>query len=446
MSSRPLLTYPVLLFLGQAAWAQVPDSTQRQAIPRSAIEAITPVGSPEELRQYEDPSTGPFLVEPARQRAILTLDASGMYDSNALRNELVVGLFRGETLDRELRTRTQDELKGRNRFGSEVNVRLSYCWGGSFLGRTHWRPLISMAYHDVTGMRFTDAVYQLTFFGNARFEGDAAILAPSAVEQQRYQTLGFGIKHATRETFLRLDLVNGQYLNAVRLDRGYLYTAQDGTSLEADVDGSWYTSDTAGQQFGKSNGLGLSISGALELRSNTMRYSLRVEDLGFIAWNSNAQQLLQNDVISYDGLHVEDILDLSGSVLGDNWISDTLGLNTTSGGFLRPLPARFQIGVSPHRRNGNVVPRRRPDLFQLEQLAIPGYVPHLTWTPSLPLSRNWLVFGKAGYGGFGGFRAGIGFWGTTDWGLVKLEVPNVVGTLSGSAKGKAATIGLELAF
>jgi hypothetical protein len=29
---------------------------------------------------------------------------------------------------------------------------------------------------------------------------------------------------------------------------------------------------------------------------------------------------------------------------------------------------------------------------------------------------------------------------------VKLEVPNVVGTLSGSAKGKAATIGLELAF
>jgi hypothetical protein len=199
-----------------------------------------------------------------------------------------------------------------------------------------------MAYHDVTGMRFTDAVYQLTFFGNARFEGDAAILAPSAVEQQRYQTLGFGIKHATRETFLRLDLVNGQYLNAVRLDRGYLYTAQDGTSLEADVDGSWYTSDTAGQQFGKSNGLGLSISGALELRSNTMRYSLRVEDLGFIAWNSNAQQLLQNDVISYDGLHVEDILDLSGSVLGDNWISDTLGLNTTSGGFLRPLPARFQ--------------------------------------------------------------------------------------------------------
>jgi hypothetical protein len=446
MSSRPLLTYPVLLFLGQAAWAQVPDSTQRQAIPRSAIEAITPVGSPEELRQYEDPSTGPFLVEPSRQRSIMTLDASGMYDSNALRNELVVGLFRGETLDRELRTRTQDELKGRNRFGSEVNVRLSYCWGGSFLGRTHWRPLISMAYHDVTGMRFTDAVYQLTFFGNARFEGDAAILAPSAVEQQRYQTLGFGIKHATRETFLRVDLVNGQYLNAVRLDRGYLYTAQDGTYLEADVNGSWYTSDRAGQSFGTSNGLGLSMSGALALRSNTMHYTIRMEDLGFIAWNSNSQQLLKDEVIRYEGLNVRDILDLSGSVLGENQLRDSLGLNSTAGGFVRPLPARFQLGVSRHPRNGKMMPSRRPDLFQLEQLAIPGYLPHLTWTPSLPLSPNWLCFGKVGYGGFGGFRAGIGFWGTTDLGLVKLEVPNLVGTLSGSAKGKAVTIGLELVF
>jgi len=374
--------------------------------------------------------------------ARLSLDVRGLYDSNALRNDLLTDLWRGGTLTDEVRQSTQADLKGWNRAGYEAEVRLSYTWGRGLFGNAAWRPMISMAHHDVLGLRFTDDVYNLTFFGNAAYEGKTAVLAPTALEQQRYQTFGFGVRAVHRENFVRLDVVNGQYLNALDLDQADLYTAEDGRYLEADLDGSWHTSDTIAQSLGSNNGTGVSLSGGAEFHFASVRMRVRVEDLGFIAWDDASLRLDKNEVVRYDGLYVDDLIDLDGSLLGEAQVRDSLGLSAEAGGYLRALPTRFRIAFSRSRRHSRFRTAPRPEEFTIEQFAVPGYIPHLTYTHSVLLSRRLLGYGSLSYGGFGGLRVGTGLWGEFYWGLVKLDIPNLVGLVSLSAKGRALSFGV----
>lgn len=424
-----------------ASMAQQPDSLQHSVLTPAQIEALLTVGTDAELEQYKDVVGSPFNMK--KPKARLTIDALGMYDSNALRNDLVTGLWLGGDLSRDVRELSQDALQGRNSAGYEGSFRATYTWGASLFGDKSMRPLVSVGYRDLMGMRFTDDVYNLTFFGNAAYEGKTAVLAPSAQEEQRYQTIGVGMKAAGSETYLRLDLVNGQYLNAVHLQQADLYTAQDGRYIEADLDGTWSTSDTSGRQF--SNGSGLGLNAGVEMNGHlfgrSLKVFLEVNDLGFIAWNGGSQRLVKNDMVRYDGLYVDDIIDLDGALVGEGQLRDTLGLNTSSGGFMRPLPTRVRASFSLRNRSCKFRPRPRPEQFMVEQIVVPGYILHMTYTHSVAISRYWVGYGQVSYGGFGGLRLGAGAWGSYRWGTIKLELPNVVGLCLPSAKGKAASIG-----
>ena len=425
--------------LASVSDAQVTDSLQ--VLTPAMIEAVPTVGTDAELEQYKDVVGSPFNTR--KRRARLTIDALGMYDSNAIRNDLLMGLWRGGELSREVRELSQQELQGHNRAGYEGSFRASYTWGASLFGDKSMRPLVSVGYRDLMGMRFTDDLYNLTFFGNAAYEGKTAVLAPSAQEEQRYQTIGVGMKAANSESYFRLDLVNGQYLNAVHLQRADMFTAEDGRYIEAALDGTWSTSDTSGQRF--SNGLGLGLSAGVQMNGRLfgrrLKVFLEVNDLGFIAWNGGSQRLVKNGIERYDGIYVDDIIDLDGSLVGEAQLLDTLELNTSAGGFLRPLPARVRASFSLLCRGCKFRSRPRPEQFMVEQLAVPGYILHMRYTHSIAIGRRWLGYGQLSYGGFGGVRLGAGAWGTYRWGTLKLELPNVVGLCLPGSKGKAASVG-----
>ncbi len=120
----------------------------------------------------------------------------------------------------------------------------------------------SLAHHDVFGIRFTEDAFRLAFFGNKAYEGTTATLDGSAHERQRFQTVAFGIQDARTGSFLQLEVVNGQYLNASDLEEASLRTAAQGIELDARVNGTYWQNDTAGSAaFGRSNGWGLAVSG-----------------------------------------------------------------------------------------------------------------------------------------------------------------------------------------
>jgi hypothetical protein len=374
---------------------------------------------------------------------LLHVEASGLYDMSTVYNELVRGLLRTGTIARDLRKRSQDALNGDNRAGYAIEGGITYAWGDSLFGHGGWRPRFALMHHDVMGLRFTDDTYALTFFGNAAYEDRTAHVGPSAFNLTRYQTLGFGVEDIRSGSFLQLSVVNGSLLNEGDIDRADLYTATDGRFLDLDIQGEYWRSDSANSNYFRTNGIGAAVSGQWNffpaLFGHRAVVGIRLDDAGFVAWNDRSLRVKKDSVVHYEGIRVENIIDLDGALIGGDELQDSLGFGYTRGGYLRPLPAR--LGARLRLFSNDL--KWSYDVA-LDQRYLPGYTPHAT----VGAMRRFACFAlsvEGGYGGFGGLRGGLGVdvviarrW------LLTVRSSNVVGTASESARGTALFLGLDL--
>ncbi|HEY0977454.1 MAG TPA: hypothetical protein VGE21_08290 [Flavobacteriales bacterium] len=432
---RPVL--PVIALTGWiSASAQVQDSIRHDALPIGKLE---PIGTKKERRIYgKDLAASHWGAGSSRHH--LQLDVTGLYDANSLRNDLVMGLYLGKELDRAVRERTQDALKGTNRAGAIFSADLSYSWGDSLFGKAGWQPRVAVGYRAFYGARFTDAVYDLSFFGNAAYEDRIAELGPGAFEGINYQTVGFGIAF-NAEAFIQLNLVNGGTLNAGNIRKADLYTAPDGQYLDLDLDGDYWRSDTAVRGFDASNGIGASLSGAW---AHTFPGNLRktlvigVQDLGFIHWNTGSLAVSRDEPIRFEGIAVEDVLDIDGPLVQTENLQDSLGLGYKRQSFTRVLPALLEARFQWWNAAAPVYE------VKVDMRYLAGYLPHIEAARYFRLSQCILPEVRVGYGGFGGSRVGIGARFRLGNAIqMRLSTPNVVGTLARTGQGQGVLLGLE---
>ncbi|MBK9273366.1 MAG: hypothetical protein IPM49_02345 [Flavobacteriales bacterium] len=364
------------------------------------------------------------------------------YDSNTLLNELVLDLTQGGFVERDVRERSQAALRANNRLGQVLQLGVHAVFGDSILGRAGLKVMVSATHQDQAGLRFRPDVYALTFFGNAGFAGRRADLSGSAFEQQRYQTLGAGLYHARTGSWIRLDLVKGQSMTAVHLRDATLFTATDGTRLDLRLDGRYHNSDTARSDLGAFNGLGAALSFAQRFTlpgragAAVHRITLGAEDLGAVRWNDRSLRASPDTALSYEGITVNDVFDLTGAITGEEQLLDTFGVRPTTGAEWRLLPLHAWVEHTVTWPTG-----WRMDL-RIAQRALPGFIPFAQAT-------GWRRFGaqavgiSAQYGGFGGLRAGLhGRFQITRWLGAELLLPNLYGFTGPRARGLAAQVGL----
>lgn len=380
-----------------------------------------------------------------------TVEAEGAYDSNVLYNDLVLGIYRGGFISRDVRQHSMDAITDNGRGGYESGGRISYAWGDSLFGHADWQPMISASYRMAEGLRFTKDEYHLTFFGNSDLVDQTAHLGPSRHEQVTYSTIGFGVQNKRSGTWLELALVSGQALNAVDIRTGDLYTAPDGRYLELQLDGDYWASDTSGQAFGRSNGLGAAVNFQWNKNICVLGapavFGIGVRDLGVIAWNSNSVRIQSDTTIHFEGLVVNDILDVGNLNLDRATLQDSLGLGFKSGTFWRALPARFAANLRFGR------PLGREDLGRLytyeltvEQHYLPGYVPYARLDRNFSLCSALCAGVGVSYGGFGGLRAAVGLDAQCGPLRINLQTYNLIGLVSDQAMGRSVQLGIEAAW
>ncbi|MBK7383192.1 MAG: hypothetical protein IPI81_07625 [Flavobacteriales bacterium] len=362
---------------------------------------------------------------------ILIAEASADYNANSIRNELVAGLWKGGFIDRDLRERSRDALRERNSVGYVLSARVSYIGPGT--GK--WRQLTSVSHQEHMGVRFPRDLYNLTFFGNANYEGRRADLGPAAFTRTQYQTIGFGAQRVDLGHYFRVDLVLGQSIDAVNLKWAGLYTGVDGRVLRASVLGDHWRSDTASSSFGQLNGLGLAVSGRWGMRisrHNQARVDFEVQDLGFVGWGRKSLHLHKDTILEYTGLRVASILDLDNVLIGEDQLLDTFGLRYTQDPFTKPLPFLLRATLSAPLGVG------WSGSVQVDQRYLPGYIPQLTFGALRSLGARGLAVagGQLSMGGFGGIRLGASA--QRRFGervVVMLSSPHLPGFLLGGTRG-----------
>lgn len=375
------------------------------------------------------------------------LEASGQFDYNAntVFNELPLALYRGGTLSRDLRQRSADALREKgNVSGYVIEGAIQWTGAACWPSKPTWRPLVRIGHHDLAGLSFTADQYMLTFFGNAAYEGRTALLAPSAFEQVRYQTVGFGITDGAQGSFVRLDLVRGNTFALLDADWATLYTGTDGRVLRSAVLGRYQASDTSSSDLSNTHGLGATLAArwAFTTRgSEAIRFSVGVDQLGFIAWNKNTVGIEKDTLIRYEGWQVADLFALDDVLLNEDAVLDTFGLRYEHGPAVRLAP--FHLRADASMAVGTDWQAR----LSVEHRHLPGYRPQGTALLTRLLGERTMVGATLNVGGFGAWRFGVSAKRRLgDHVLLTLSTPQLAGLATARVRGLGLMLGCMVGF
>lgn len=367
------------------------------------------------------------------------------YNSSSVYNELPWNIYQGGFIDRDLRERSRDVLRGTNSAGYEVGAQLSWVGADSLFGKARLRPLIAIGYRNLLGASFTRDAYELAFFGNAHYEDRVAELSPSAHTQIAWESVGFGIQDVKTRSFIRIDAIRGRSYNATDIRRADLYTAPDGRVLELDSDASYWSTDTAGKGFEHTNGLGVALSGKFILHGAIgqlpTEFSIAVNDAGFVQWNPNSVRIEREKNLVYEGIQVDNIFDLDNIMVGGDQLLDTFGLRYQHGSFTTLLPVRVALNAEASLDefwNAGV---------SVDHRYIPGYKPQVQLNASRRFGEHVLLGMNAAYGGFGVLRFGLASRiRIGEFLLLELGSTHVPGFFIGTTRGVGAYLGLSAGF
>lgn len=374
-----------------------------------------------------------------------TVALSGLFDYNAntVRNEFPLAILQGGFLERDLRKRVSDGLKEKgNTAGFILSGSIQWTGATCWTKKPSWRPIVSVAHHEQSGLSFTADQFDLTFFGNSGFQEQTAILAPSAYQQIRYQTVGGGVLDQRSGSFVRFDMIRGQSMARADVRWASLFTGSDGRVLRSALLGDYVASDTAGSGFDRTNGLGGALSARWVFsarRNKAIRFGMGVEDLGVIVWNKNSVQVDQDTLIRFVGWQVENLFALDAVLVNEQAVVDTFGLGYGSGRITQLAPFRVYADVSlPLGSN------RRLDV-SLEHRHLPGFIPQLSVQGSQILGSRSMVGATLSYGGFGGLRLGVAAKRRIgEHVLVTLSTPQLPGLITSRVSGIGMFVGVSI--
>lgn len=383
------------------------------------------------------------------KRNSIVIHGTGLYDSNSLNNEMMLGLLLGRELDREMRERSQGKLGTDNRMGYFLEGGFTYRhFSDSLFGQNSWGWQINAAHSEILGVKFTEDLYDVLFFGNAHLEDQTAFMDGSDHYSMKYQKFGFGFFNKNDLSSITLSVVNGQQYARNDLRTLSLYTAVDGVYLDLELTGTLEHSDSSNTGYGSSNGLGaaLDLEWNIPFRiagreSRFSQISLAVSDLGFVAWNGNSHVAKPDTALRFEGVGVEDIFDLDGLLPDGNDLLDSIGIHMQQASITKMLPVLATVSA-----NSRWHKRWRTELG-VRFRAISAYLPygwlHLSYIPM----EQFRITLTGAYGGFGGPRIGLGLEALLGNCIyAKLSTSNALGSAMERNLGAQISFGLGALF
>lgn len=339
----------------------------------------------------------------------IDLIADGYVNSNTITNNFIWAFYRGDFINDALKVNAASKISSVNRLGASSKWGMSY----SFHPNEEINaPSFSFGFFDRThaNLKFSEDLFYTIFYGNKRYAGATASLGNSKFNFLRYQQFRFGWDWEGDRTHgsygVAFSILSGDqntYVNALFAD---LYTAADGTFMDLYLKMDVSQTDTARQGFFAQNGMGLSTDLYYELPyvfwKNPGKITFEVKDLGFIRWKNNSMHRSVDSSFHYEGVEVSDIFNLdSSSFTVDNVVDQNTSFARKK--YNTNIPFTLDIHTK---------------VLYGKQLAFEKGIIWLFNTPAKPYyyAKLHFLFGKKksidiayllGYGGYGGFNAGI---------------------------------------
>lgn len=362
---------------------------------------------------------------------------NGFYNINstAFTNEFYLYFINGGYINNEVKKRIEKKLSGKNYLGGDINAGIYF----SVKQQDTLKPglIFFGSVRDVEHLDFTfnDDLFKLAMFGNTRFKGDTANFGSLRGQLLRYQKIEGGFFTSNKKFGVALAYLKGEQILNVEVPNANLYTSEDATLLNLQINGYWQISDTSSKNLMAFNGHGASISLFYKytFNDNENRYiKIEMNDLGFIKWNKKSITHSFDTTYTFEGITVNDLLNINGNTIV-NSNEDSL-LNRLIKSKNQPIntfiPLNFHLAYYHHLN----------EKFKLINGVVyriaAQHIPFLYLQTNYEIFNNTKLIARAAYGGYGRFQftSGIDSKIKDKWNLA-LILDNVEGFIAPKKMG-----------
>ncbi|MCX6180972.1 MAG: DUF5723 family protein [Bacteroidetes bacterium] len=334
------------------------------------------------------------------------IELSGLYsiNSTAVTASFYEGLYSGKFIDGAAKEQVSKRLSAQNLFGAEAASKIIYHSSPLF---NRWEIYAGASYNLDFGMQFSTDLFKVIFYGNNDYADKKADFTGTEVKYMESQSLHFGFcKHLSgdsasvnRTIQLGLNVVNGQNLYDIKMDRASIFTEKNGTYLDIDAKGNMYQSDVSGTLNGI--GAGLNFSYEVEKKKGA-RFLVELNNLGLMQWNKNTVHDYIDTTLRFEGFVVSNIFAIQDSTFNNvSAESASKNLHTESKTYTTALPFTIHAKYLYPLNNKSYLGA------DLNYKYWGTYIPKLILSYGYNFGHRFTVEATGGYGGYGQLHAGL---------------------------------------
>ena len=268
-----------------------------------------------------------------------------LFESSSLDKSFLNSMLYGGYITDSIKTNWINAAGDNNILYSEVSNKLSYKFE-----RNNKTFSFSFADRNCLNARISDDLLRLGFEGNFYYQGKTLDFGGTSIRGDRFQqyTISYEANIKQVKVSTSVSYLSGNHHLSYIIEKGSLYTAPLGTSLDIAYNINAFVTDTASISPFKNNGNGLSLGLGTEFQFKKNTIHLSFSDLGFIMWNPNSITLANDSNFNFSGIEVEDIFSFNDSILEENNIENDF-LRTNNASFKSYIPATFHFSCSGYR-------------------------------------------------------------------------------------------------
>lgn len=252
------------------------------------------------------------------------ISINGEYElgSNGIYNSFLNKFIYGGYIDKKTKDASNNNMNNLNVLGANMNYDIA-----SFFGRdARFSYLIGFKDQQIFNSSYTKDFYQLMFYGNKPYLNETKNFSGSNINSLRFQEVKLGfIWHridTTAKVGVSVSILRGQHLFYIRAKEGSsLYTNNDGTALTFNSNFIMAVGDTTKYKnpfmfagIGASADIFFETPYKGKLGKGSV-LTVNANNIGFLHWNDNSVQYSSDSIFTFDGYHVDNLLDIKDSTL-----------------------------------------------------------------------------------------------------------------------------------
>ncbi len=337
----------------------------------------------------------------------LDIDAGYYANSNVFTNGFIHDIINKGIIGERSKSQVIRRMKHKGRLGYNFNVGIKYKTSALI---KNYNFYTSLAIKDHVFSGFTKNTLKLLLNGNSEFEGEQIRLDPFSYNYLSYEAFTLGIEKLLPaipfKIYGGISLLKGSNYQAVKISRGDILTATNGSSITIDTKANACFS-RGRRKLTNWNGLGASLhfGGSYNLIPGKSKIDLKICDIGAIWWKNMEKYTIDTNY-TYKGYETGSLLentDTTSLLFNPDSLGSLPGLTKGKGKHSSIIPATIQMSYT------QILTKKASINCGVRYMLNANYFPRVHITGIYKLPHHIAITTTLNLGGYSVADYGLGF-------------------------------------